>query len=137
RAIDKLDRLGVDGVRKLLGEGRKDESGDFTKGAELDKIQIEQVVGFVGLAEQVSEEIRTGKSLPENVSDVDRSDWYIIDEMQESFHGNAAASDGLDELMSIWELVRSAGYGIDRIRIDPSVVRGLEYYTGPVFEAEL
>ena len=33
--------------------------------------------------------------------------------------------------------VRGAGYGHDRIRIDPSVVRGLEYYTGPVFEAEL
>jgi histidyl-tRNA synthetase len=33
--------------------------------------------------------------------------------------------------------VREAGYGSDRIRIDPSVVRGLEYYTGPVYEVEL
>src|SRR5690606_2244780 len=33
RAIDKLDRLGPDGVRALIGAGRRDESGDFTKGA--------------------------------------------------------------------------------------------------------
>ena len=44
---------------------------------------------------------------------------------------------GLDELAQIESFVRAAGYGPDRIRIDPSVVRGLEYYTGPVFEAEL
>ena len=31
----------------------------------------------------------------------------------------------------------AAGYGYRRIRIDPSVVRGLEYYTGPVYEVEL
>ena len=33
--------------------------------------------------------------------------------------------------------MQSAGYSDDRIRIDTSVVRGLEYYTGPVFEVEL
>src|SRR5437868_13012788 len=47
RAIDKLDRLGVAGVRELLGKGRKDESGDFTKGAELDAAAIDRVAGFV------------------------------------------------------------------------------------------
>jgi histidyl-tRNA synthetase len=57
--------------------------------------------------------------------------------MQSSFHGNETVKAGLDELMAIWELVRFSGYGIDRIRIDPSVVRGLEYYTGPVYEVEL
>src|ERR1700732_2015759 len=43
RAMDKFDRLGIDGVRALLGPGRKDESGDFTKGAGLDLAQIEAV----------------------------------------------------------------------------------------------
>ncbi len=42
RAIDKLDRLGPQGVRALLGGGRKDESGDFTKGAGLDARAIER-----------------------------------------------------------------------------------------------
>src|ERR671913_1883882 len=46
RAIDKLDRLGPDGVRQLLGDGRKDESGDFTKGAELQPEAIERVLAF-------------------------------------------------------------------------------------------
>jgi histidyl-tRNA synthetase len=57
--------------------------------------------------------------------------------MKSSFVENQTISAGLDELMTIWNLVRQGGYGIDRIRIDPSVVRGLEYYTGPVFEVEL
>src|SRR5499427_9498481 len=46
RAIDKFDRLGEAGVRALLGDGRKDESGDFTKGAGLAPAQIELVLGL-------------------------------------------------------------------------------------------
>src|SRR5215472_16128063 len=45
RAIDKLDRLGVAGVQQLLGAGRKDESGDFTKGAALSEQQIAAILG--------------------------------------------------------------------------------------------
>jgi histidyl-tRNA synthetase len=137
RAIDKLDKFGAEGVRLLLGEGRKDESGDFTKGARLNEAQIARLMGFVTTATQVSREIDELKSLPANVSEADLADWYILDEMQQSFYENKIASDGLNELMTIWSLARSAGYGIDRIKVDPSVVRGLEYYTGPVFEAEL
>ncbi|MDB5590473.1 MAG: histidine--tRNA ligase [Enterovirga sp.] len=99
RAIDKLDRLGREGVADLLGPGRRDESGDVTKGAELDRSQIDAVLGALA-------------QVPENVP-------------------------GADELAAIAALVRAAGYGPDRIAMDPSVVRGLEYYTGPVFEAEL
>jgi histidyl-tRNA synthetase len=137
RAIDKLDRLGLDGVRQLLGTGRKDESGDFTKGAGLTDTQADEIVHFLNMSAKVASEIRHGESLPANVTDLDKADWYIIDEMQSSFHGQPTISAGLDELMSIWKLVRYAGYGIDQVRIDPSVVRGLEYYTGPVFEVEL
>src|SRR5206468_5697022 len=53
RAIDKLDRLGQSGVRALLAEGRKDESGDFTRGAELRKDQIESVLNIFGMPVQV------------------------------------------------------------------------------------
>jgi histidyl-tRNA synthetase len=48
-----------------------------------------------------------------------------------------AGSNGIEELCDFSDLIRSAGYGSRRIRIDPSVVRGLEYYTGPVYEVEL
>lgn len=111
RAIDKLDRLGRDGVRQLLGPGRKDESGDFTKGAGLDDRQIDRVEAYF---------TANGMSA-----------------MLASFSESALARDGLQELAEIEALVGAAGYDADRIKVDPSVVRGLEYYTGPVFEAEL
>src|SRR6478752_330628 len=101
RAIDKLDRLGIDGVKMLLGKGRKDESGDFTKGAELADSQIAGIVAAI-----------TGKA------------------------ESAATSAGDQELSEIAALVKAAGYD-DRVRIDKTVVRGLEYYTGPVYEVEL
>tara|TARA_R110002051_G_scaffold61604_4_gene112852 strand:+ start:3056 stop:4546 length:1491 start_codon:yes stop_codon:yes gene_type:complete len=105
RAIDKLDKFGLEGVKLLLGAGRKDESGDFTKGAGLDEAQINSVIS------------------------------YLTDD---DFHPSSDLYDqGQSELMQIEELVTAAGYHSDRIKIDPSVIRGLEYYTGPVYEAEL
>ena len=103
RAIDKLDRLGIEGVRMLLGKGRKDESGDYTKGADLSGTQIEKIVAAI-----------TGA--PNGRTD--------------------QSAAGEDELSEIARLVSAAGYD-DRVRIDKTVVRGLEYYTGPVYEVEL
>ena len=123
RAIDKLDRLKPDGVRALLGEGRKDESGDFTKGAGLDARQIERILQRVQ-----SDLLSDGTSL---------SLQGVSGHVGEVPLGDAIESEGFAELSYIQQLVRAAGYGPDRIRIDGSVVRGLEYYTGPVFEAEL
>ncbi|MBO9630025.1 MAG: histidine--tRNA ligase, partial [Shinella sp.] len=115
RAIDKLDKFGPEGVKLLLGAGRKDESGDFTKGAGLADEQIEKVLFFVGI-----------KDYAESAADLARL-----------LEGSTRGGEGVEELNQIGHLVTSAGYGSDRIKIDPSVVRGLEYYTGPVFEAEL
>jgi histidyl-tRNA synthetase len=117
RAIDKLDRLGVEGVRDLLGKGRKDESGDFTKGAELDSAAIDRVAGFVDAGAATRSE--TLKRLAELVGSSER--------------GRA----GVAELEEMAGLFGVAGYAEDRIKIDPAVVRGLGYYTGPVFECEL
>jgi histidyl-tRNA synthetase len=118
RAIDKLDRLGIEGVRALLGKGRKDESGDFTPGAGLGEAQIAKVIGYVS--------VEAAASGPETVA-----------RLREVLDDTAIGREGLDELDEIASLADASGYGADRIRIDPSVVRGLEYYTGPVFEAEL
>ena len=101
RAIDKLDRLGLDGVRQLLGPGRKDESGDFTKGAGLDSGQASKILD------------------------------YLANPMPQS------GLRGAEDLQTILSLCRAGGFGEDQIRADQTVVRGLEYYTGPVFEAEL
>jgi histidyl-tRNA synthetase len=116
RALDKYDRLGDGGVRALLGPGRKDDSGDFTKGAGLDPASIMTIMGIFEAAEDVGEKIA---------------------QLDARLKDSAIGQQGREELETIWRLVSASGYGDGRIVIDPSVVRGLEYYTGPVFEAEL
>ncbi len=116
RAIDKLDRLGEAGVRALLGEGRKDESGDFTKGAGLGPDQADIVMGFVSAGRETGAE--------------------TCARLRELVGASAMGLEGVEELEMIAALLAAGGYS-DRARIDPSVVRGLGYYTGPVFEAEL
>ncbi|MDP1702934.1 MAG: histidine--tRNA ligase [Aestuariivirga sp.] len=137
RAIDKFDRLGINGVKALLGEGRKDESGDFAKGAELNNLQIERVLSLIITAHSSAKQITEGKYLPEEFKTEKDADWHLIDEMKSSFYNFEITMEGLRELEEIHKLTRASGYGSDRIRFDPSVVRGLEYYTGPVFECEL
>ena len=111
RAIDKLDRLGVSGVRDLLGPGRKDESGDFTKGAGLPPEDIALVITSIEQDRMSAPDAR--------------------------LQASTIGQEGRAELDEISRLVTASGYGSDRIKIDPSVVRGLEYYTGPVYEVEL
>jgi len=116
RAIDKLDRLGVAGVAQLLGEGRKDESGDFTKGAGLKREDIVLITSVI-----------------EAAGDNEEKDAQLLLRLRDSKIGE----QGRAELEEISKFVTASGYGPDRVRIDPSVVRGLEYYTGPVYEVEL
>jgi len=116
RAIDKLDKFGVEGVRELLGPGRKDESGDFTKGAGLSRESTNIVLRAVGADGSTAEE--------------------ILGFLSGIFQGDGVGEYGYREIDSIAELVRSANYN-DRVYFSPSVVRGLEYYTGTVFECEL
>ena len=145
RAIDKLDRLGPVGVRALLGLGRKDESGDFTKGAELSTEQTERVMGFVE-AGAGSDGGLTLKAEPvgftSSVQDVrlrgpDGLDTgSILSDLRSLVGSSAVGREGVGELEMIAELIDAQGYS-NRAVIDPSVVRGLAYYTGPVYEAEL
>ncbi|KFI28033.1 histidine--tRNA ligase [Paenirhodobacter enshiensis] len=117
RAIDKFDKFGEAGVRALMGAGRLDESGDFTKGAGLSDEQADVVMGFMSAKRDTG--AATAARLRELVT------------------GSDLGRAGVDELETIATLLDGQGYGADRIVVDPSVVRGLGYYTGPVFEAEL
>ena len=161
RAIDKFDRLGVDGVRALLGAGRKDESGDFTKGAGLSKAQVERILSFIGARALVAEDAKTSVTInalnreqieldfaiatveygnspsPSNVSGAVDYNHQLLDFLSNLVEGSDVGMVGVDELNDISALLADQGYGPDRIVIDPSVVRGLGYYTGPVYEAEL
>ncbi|MGY3499059.1 MULTISPECIES: histidine--tRNA ligase [unclassified Bradyrhizobium] len=120
RAIDKLDKFPADEVRKLLGPGRWDGGeegkGDFTKGADLSPADADIVLAVTQ----------------------QRDDWREAIAAAETYLAKSEVGQaGVSELEEIAKLVAASGYGADRIRIDPTVVRGLEYYTGPVYEVEL
>ena len=117
RAIDKLDRLGLEGVRQLLGAGRTDESGDFTEGAHLTESQAQRIIDLLSVKED--------------------SRAKVCDRFEEIVRGSAVGQEGVAELREIDRFLTAAGYAEDRVVFDPTVVRGLAYYTGPVFEAAL
>jgi len=94
RALDKIDRLGWEEAKKLLGEGRKDKSGDYTKGAKLSNEQIKKIES----------------TLRDKIPD----------------------SEDVLKILKIFE-----AYNFRNYKFDPSVIRGLEYYTGPIFEVNL
>jgi len=94
RALDKIDRLGWGEAKKLLGEGRKDRSGDYTKGANLNSDQI-----------KIIENALKNKT-PDN-----------------------------EDVLEITKIFKD--YNFENYKFDPSVIRGLEYYTGPIFEVNL
>ncbi len=117
RTIDKFDKVGEAGVRELLGKGRLDASGAFIDGVGLGDAQIEPVIAFLTSKKETTKETLASLSKAVGSSEI----------------GIA----GIVELEQIADLLNAGGYGPDRIVIDPSVVRGLGYYTGPVYEAEL
>ena len=143
RAIDKLDRLSYSGVKSLLGGGRRDESGDFTQGAGLTEEQIAPVLFLFSTSPSatirpIEEEGRPVIEVAVNeVGESEPNNFQTLDFMEANLPFNPKFLEGIRELRQISELAAAAGYESNRIRIDPSVVRGLEYYTGPVFEAEL
>lgn len=117
RTVDKFDKVGARGVRELLGKGRLDASGAYIDGVGLSDAEAEPVLGFLTSAGADVAETLANLSAAVGTSEV--------------------GAEGVAELSQMAELLAAQGYGADRIIIDPSVVRGLGYYTGPVFEAEL
>ncbi|WP_370245076.1 histidine--tRNA ligase [Salipiger sp.] len=117
RTIDKFDKVGEAGVRELLGKGRLDASGAYIDGVGLSDAQAEPVVAFL-----------TSKGADAAAT---------VANLRAAVGSSEIGAEGVAELEEIGALLAAQGYGPDRIEIDPSVVRGLGYYTGPVFEAEL
>jgi histidyl-tRNA synthetase len=117
RTIDKFDKVGESGVRELLTKGRLDASGAYIDGVGLTDEQAGPVIAFLtSKAEGAAETLAN---------------------LRQAVGSSEAGMKGVEELETIAELLAAQGYGPDRIEIDPSVVRGLGYYTGPVYEAEL
>ena len=161
RAIDKIDRLGAEGVRALLGEGRKDASGDFTKGAGLSIAQADKIMRFVTAKDLSAQNLEAALEIERQsnprfegrlsamkgsygnvgpTDDYDPTEYptiFLLTFLKELVAGSKVGEEGVDELGTIYLSLAAQGYGPDRIVIDPGVVRGLGYYTGPVYEAEL
>jgi len=116
RAVDKYDRLGWRGVRDLLGPGRMDESGDFTSGAGLGARTIERFHEFL--------EAKSGGRAE------------TLGRLHRAVRGSETSDRAIRELDDIHAALCRMDIGDRQIRFDPTVVRGLEYYTGPVFEAD-
>jgi len=117
RALDKLDKFGTSGVAELLGAGRMDESGDFTKGAGLDVDSVKSVLAFA----------EAGRAT--------RND--TLEALGQAVGTSDEAKAGLAELEQISNALAALATPESDVMFDPSIVRGLEYYNGPVFEAEL
>ena len=142
RAIDKLDRLGTEGVRALLGQGRRDESGAFTEGTGLPEAETDIILEFLEASSVASNPSaalipREDPAFRDIKGGILWANPKTLTANNALLFNNETAAQGLLELDSMRVLIERCGYGPDRIRIDPSVVRGLEYYTGPVFEIEL
>ncbi len=117
RTIDKFDKLGEAGVRALLTKGRLDASGAYIDGVGLTEDQAEPVIAF--LTSKADDVVKT------------------FDNLRAAIGASKIGAEGIFELEQIGDLLSAGGYDASRISIDPSVVRGLGYYTGPVYEAEL
>lgn len=120
RAIDKFDRLGWEGVSLLLGEGRLDESGDYTKGANVPKAVAATIEAFLASAGDGA---------------LSRAD--TLNRIAQAGGLGATGESALQELAAIDRALNAMRVGEEAVRFDPTIVRGLEYYTGAVFEAEL
>ena len=125
RCIDKYDRVGLNGVKELLTTGRKDQSGDVMPGLNLNTAQVDQILKYLSLSTNSRGDVVTQ-----------------LENLISEFKGIGSGSGDLDlsgisELGEIDSFLTSMGYGEDRIVFDPTVVRGLGYYTGPVYEATL
>ena len=127
RAIDKADKFSVGEIAKLLGPGRWDGGeegrGDFTKGAGLKDSQINAIINFIGSPGEPG------------TSAIGASDAVTLANLRDRVGNSRVGNEGVDELEQMSKLYSGDYSG--RIKIDPSVIRGLEYYTGPVYEVEL
>ncbi|MEO1732008.1 MAG: histidine--tRNA ligase [Pseudomonadota bacterium] len=117
RTIDKFDKVGETGVRQLLTSGREDASGAFIQGVGLTPDQADPVIAFL-----------TSKATDATAT---------LANLRAAVGQSQMGAAGIVELEQIGALLAAGGYGPTQVEIDPSVVRGLGYYTGPVFEAEL
>ena len=116
RVLDKLDKIGFAKVRLELTTGYADESGDTIRGVGLSNEQVDKIEQFLAIR-----------------GDRDA----VLDQLEALFASVEGATEELAVVRRISSQLDGLGYQSDRIALDVSIARGLAYYTGPVFEANL
>ena len=116
RIVDKFDKIGVYGLRAELGKERKDESGSIIKGLDLDQKIIDGILAYIELFLE-SEDRNT-----------------VLEKLSEHIGDSEIGKEGVAELVKINTVLQSLGYAEDRVIFDPTLVRGMAYYTGPIYE---
>lgn len=114
RVIDKLEKVGVENVRAELGAGRVDDSGDPIPGVHLDEKTIGAILSFIA----IEDESRT----------------QVVEKMRQALPESERAAHALDEMMQLDTCLEALGVPVTQARFAPSLARGLDYYTGPVYE---
>ena len=117
RVLDKLEKVGLDKVKKELTTGYTDASGDPIRGLGLADDQVAKIEQFLAI---------TGSTRDE-----------VLSKLAELFRGVEGAEDELAVPRRISSHLTALGYESDRVSLDVTIARGLAYYTGPVFEAVL
>ncbi|MBI5473107.1 MAG: histidine--tRNA ligase [Ignavibacteriae bacterium] len=117
RILDKLDKIGLDGVAAELTKGRVDASGDTIPGLGLDANQVGRIKEFIALPKGKRRE--------------------ALRSLEKLFAGVGSAKEAIAELTFICDSLDALGISEQNVQLDLSIARGLDYYTGPVFEASL
>jgi histidyl-tRNA synthetase len=117
RVLDKLDKIGVGGVRAELTTGRVDASGDKIPGLGLSTGQADRIKEFMAIPQGTRRE--------------------VLGALRSLFTGIQSAEAALAELTFLCDSLDTLGIPEQQVRLDLSIARGLDYYTGPVFEASL
>ena len=118
RIVDKYDKIGIYGVKAELGKERKDESGAIIPGLNLDQSIVDGIISFLEMFEE-------GNNRDS-----------IIDKLKPHLEASEVGREGIEELTKINGILSRLGYDEERVIFDPTLVRGMAYYTGPIFEVE-
>ncbi len=117
RVVDKLSKIGVDNVRLEIGPGRVDTSGDTIRGVGLAAPSIDMLLALIAV---------TGATRAE-----------VVLKMAAALPDTELSKMAVAEMQALDENLTALGVSeVDAI-FDPSLARGLAYYTGPIFEAYL
>ncbi|MBK7360503.1 MAG: histidine--tRNA ligase [Saprospiraceae bacterium] len=118
RVVDKIDKIGFDGMKQELGKGRLDSSGAEVKGLGLSAELVNGVVDFFKKFGEAKKRLS------------------VLEQLSNLSITNTTFTEGVEELKQIDSVLTAMGFNEKRVVFDPTLVRGMSYYTGPVFEVE-